>query len=439
MSDARAAHIVLDADPWQVEVIDSPAKLKTVMGGRGVGKTAGCSRNMLIKAAVETTDCEYAYFGPSYATAKKECKVIAKHRGLRPLIRQAVDQPFPMIEWRTGSRLYFRSLDGGGENALGFHLDGAVVDECHMVGEKLLDEVVRPQLAAKQGWLLLIGQHDEDGEDGWINKRFFLPGQGDNPRIRSWRIPSSLGRMFQSAEGKEELETIRQTTSDFVWRWQYLAEAVESQNKAFRNADIQRCRRDDIKTEERGDGTSTYAVGYDIGKVVDPSAEVVLKVKDREHATVVYSALRRLGEAHANQALHVAQLARVFGDAVVIIDATGTKGAAGGEEGDSYAKYYRENCPTARAFYLNTKSKQQAVQELQLAVEQGRLTISAGNDVLVSQLLRYRWNIKGSGLIEFAGPNGHDDDLVMALCMAWQAVVRNWTGDKSLGALGTLL
>jgi hypothetical protein len=423
------APVALDADAWQREVIESPARIKVVMGGRGVGKTVGLGRNVLIKDGLETQCGEFAYFGPSYATGKREARAIAKHRDLKPYVESYVDSPFPTITFRSGSQLYFRSLDRE-ENVLGYHLDGAIIDEIHKIGERALDETVRPQVAAKRGWLLLMGQHDEDGVEGWINKRFFEPGQlKDQNRVRSWRIPSSLGRMFMGEDGRSELELIRSTTPEFIWRWQYLAEAVESENKAFRSVDLLSCLRDNLVVVQKAQGSVAYAIGYDLGKVVDPSASVILEAIDREHANVANVDVRPLHEKHEMQALHLARLARLFGDATAMVDATGQQGAAGGiEEPDAYVKYYRQHCPSARAFILTPKNKARAVQNLQLAVEQGRLGIpKVGCEKLVDQLRRYRWELKG-GAIDYHGPDGHDDDLVMALVMAWYAVERGWFG-----------
>lgn len=432
---APSPGVQLDADAWQQEVIADPARIKLVMGGRGVGKTVGCARNALIKSALETIGGEFAYFGPSYAVSKREARSIAKHRALRPYVEEFLYDPFPTITFRSGSQLYFRSLDRE-ENVLGYHLNGAIVDEVHKIGERVIDEIVRPQVGAKRGWMLMIGQHDEDGEEGWINKRFYTPGQiADQQRVKSWRIPSSAGRMYQGEDGKAELELIRTTTPEFIWRWQYLAEAVESENKAFRGNDVNACIQE-IPTFDRARQNKAYCIGYDLGKIVDPSAEVVLEVVDKERANVCLASIKTLNEKHAQQALYVQRLARLFSDATVMIDATGQAGAAGGhEEPDAYAKFYKTHCPTARAFVMTPKNKMRAVQNLQLAVEQGRLGIPrSGCELLIKQLQRYRWELRGGG-IDFHGPDGHEDDLVMALTMAWYCFERGWYGVNSVRSL----
>jgi hypothetical protein len=432
--------VLLDVDPWQQEVIENKARIKLVVGGRGVGKTVGCARNMLLFAALSVVGSECAYFGPSYATAKRECRAMSRHRGLAPLVEEVSEQPFPMISWRTGSRTYFRSLDRE-DNVLGYHLNGAVVDEVHKIGERAVDEIVRPQVGAKRGWMLLIGQSDEDGEDGWLYKRFHLASKDPNNagKVASWQVPSSMGRMYQGDDGIAELALIKSTTPDYIWRWQYGAEFVESQNKVFRRDDIDRCIDGNMVPIDRAAANKRYIIGYDIGRVIDPSAEVVLEVIDRERVNVVASSIRPLGQPHEQQAIHVAQLSRVFGEALVLVDATGSTGASGGGEKDAYERFYRKACPFARGFYFQAKAKMNAIQDLQLAVEQTKIKIPPQCDKLIDQLRKYRFQRKGSGTIEYAGPDGHNDDLVAALAMAYQGASRGWTRDANMSSLGAMV
>lgn len=429
--------IELDLDPWQLEVIRSPARIKLLMAGRGAGKTVGCSRNQIIMDGLEKKDWETAYFSPSYAIAKRECKAIAKNRFLAPFIERAEDQPFPRIVWNSGSQSYFRSLDCE-ENVLGYHLNRAIVDEIHKVGERLIHEVVRPQLGAKRGGLLMMGQFDEDGEEGWLYKQFYLPGQDPaQPNFKSWIVPSGMGRQYQGAEGRAELEMLRQSTPDYVWRWQYMAEAVESQNKAFRGGDIARCVGGEEQSEARG---TPCIVGYDLGRVVDPSAQAVLGVVDKERCRVLNAELHKLGVPHEQQALHVQRLARVYGNATVMVDVSGGAGAGrAGEASDAYTKYYRDFIPTMRGFSINQRNKEGIIQALQLAIEQQKITIPPTCTDLLRQLKGYRWERRHSGGIDYHGPSGHDDDLVMALALAWYAFCRRWYGGQGGQPLETMM
>lgn len=429
--------IHLDLDPWQREVLDSPARVKTLMAGRGTGKTY-MARNQMIVDGLTRRGFETAYFSPSYAVAKREYKEIANHPVLMHRIIRTEENPFPRIVWRSGSQTFFRSLDRE-ENVLGFHLNRAVVDEVHKVGARLIHEVVRPQLGAKRGSMLLMGQHDEDGEEGWIQQEFFLPGQNPNkPEFASWRIPVSMGRQYQGESGLKELELLRGSTPDYVWRWQYLAEAVESQNKAFRPGDVTKC----IGGEEQSEACGMQCViGYDLGKVVDPSAEVVLGVVDASRCRVLGARLHRLGEPHEQQALGLQRLARVYGDPTVVGDVTG--GGQGalrpGQEVDAYVQFYRESVPNWRGFNINQTTKAQIVQNVQLLIEQGRITIPATCVDLIRQLKAYRWERRPTGTLEFHGPNGHDDDLVMALALAATGFARRWYGGQGGAPLGSLM
>lgn len=428
----------LDLDPWQREILESPARVKTVMAGRGTGKTVGCGRGQIITDGLERRGWETAYFSPSYAVAKREFQDITHNPVLMRRILRTQEQPFPRIVWRSRSQTYFRSTDRE-ENVLGYHLNRAIVDECHKIGERLIHEVIRPQLGAKRGHLMLMGQHDEDGEEGWIHKQFFQPGQQPGQTdFASWRIPVQMGRQYQGESGRRELEMLRKSTPEYVWRWQYLAEAIESQNKAFRPQDVAKCIRGEVRSEAAG---MRCIIGYDLGKVADPSAQVVLGVVNDTHCVVLDATLHRLGWPHEEQAIALQTLSRVYGDPTVVVDVTGGgQGAVrAGQEVDAYTRYYRELIPGMRGFNINQTTKVQIVQNVQLMIEQGRIGIPATCEALIRQLKAYRWERRPSGTLDFHGPSGHDDDLVMALALAVTGFMRKWYGSPGSAPLGTLI
>jgi hypothetical protein len=95
--------------------------------------------------------------------------------------------------------------------------------------------------------------------------------------------------------------------------------------------------------------------------------------------------------------------------------------------------------PTMRGFNINQTTKAQIVQNVQLLIEQGRISIPASCADLIRQIKAYRWERRSSGTLDFHGPNGHDDDLVMALALAVTGFMRKWYGGQGGKPLGTML
>jgi hypothetical protein len=411
--------------PWQLEVIECVARLMFLSAGRGAGKTTCCSRNRLVYNCLRHTDHIYSYFSPSYSIAKREFRTISKCRALRPFITDSPVDPYPQIIFSTGSKLNFRSLDRE-ENVLGEHLDGAVIDEAHVLWEDLLDSWILPQLAAKRGWALLMGQFDEGGSSdaGWLYNRYYLPGQQPNQTtFKSWIVPSSMGVMFSGEDGAAELQRIKERTNPLVFRRQYLGEPIESANLAFRADDLKGCLGGSVVS---AGGDFPVILAHDIGRTVDPAAWLAVRPVSRESLVVLNSGIRPIGERYEVGAQELSNLQRIYRAGTVIIDNSG--GGQGGhgpkESLDAFATYYKGKVNNIRPFFFSYKLKTQLAETLQLMIEQKRIQIPAELAQLRKQLSEFRWEHRR--YLSFSGPGGHGDDLVAALLMAIHATMSGW-------------
>ena len=92
-----------------------------------------------------------------------------------------------------------------------------------------------------------------------------------------------------------------------------------------------------------------------------------------------------------------------------------------------------------RAFTFTRDNKERLIGNLSLALEQGKLAIPAQFEDLHKELAGYEYKCSNSGILTFQGPGGHDDDMVMALCLAWEGVLRGWYGSRSNTGLGAIV
>lgn len=428
-ADRFYENICFEVDfPWQTEVINCKANVQYLSAGRGSGKTSCVSRVKLLKEAMENVDGEYAFYSPSYEIAKREKDRIMKEPTIRTNIVESSNQPTPFIRFCSGSIIRYRStiLE---DNLLGHHYNGIVLDEAHTHSERFIDNFVSPTLAAKRGWLLMMGQFDEMGEDGWVYKRFYLPGQKPNQdRFKSWIIPSSMGVMYSGKEGTQELESIRANIDPMTFRRQYLAQPVECANLAFRKSDLNESKVGEIVNTPKHGVPIIMAV--DIGRVCDPTAWVVCQPLNKTNMAVLNCGIRPLGEKYEVQVIEIERIRAAYGARTVIIDSTG--GGAGGHavakgvvSTDVFSAHFKRTVSHCRPYYFTRKTKSQGMQQLQLGFEQHRITIPAQLNVLHNQLAMYRWTLN-RGFCDFHGPDGHSDDLVAALCMAYEATLRGW-------------
>lgn len=438
--------MILDT-PWQLEVAACGAKIQFLAAGRGVGKTTGVARPKLAYLALANVDWTLGYFAPSYSMSIREWGRMKKEHSLKPYIEEASLIPVPFIRFTTGSTIWYRSLDRP-DNLLGFHYNFVVVDEIQSVPESLIDVVITPQLRAHDGGMLLMGQFDPEGQDGWLYKKYWLPGQADNPKVKSWRIPTSMGRAFQSPEKKADLDFARSRMAPRDWDRQYEALPIESAAHVFRGEDLKASMEALRFKLGPGDNTQVkalpgqpYVMGIDIGRVVDPSAWCVIMPWNKESGRVVSAGAWKLGQRHEVTAEKAAMLQRTFNCSTVVVDSTGGGAGQRGkvEERDVYSAFYEKTVKNARPIWITPKSKQTLIGELSLALEQKRLYIPAELTDLHRQLRTYSFSKGFNGMLSYAGPGGSDDDILMALALAWRAVVMSWWSNGTGISLNTVL
>lgn len=414
--------IVLRGTPGQREFVHAQERMLAFMAGRRYGKTFAFL-NRATRRCLKSKRFPYWYIAPVYAQAKEQYDRFIGNPALQNHIDRAVMQPYPVIHFVNGSTLAFRTFDRPA-NLRGSGLGEVFCDEIQSgYNESDFWPVVRPLISDKRGTLVIAGQFR--GEN-WYYEQMFLPGQ-DGPHKRkgykSWRFPSSQGLVYQSEEGQKELELVKEQIPRRVYEVEYECLPIANQAAVFDHQDLANAKRGEVKNHN---AYSCAVLGLDLGRVVDPSAIVGI---DPVTSTVIYAEKRPLGEKHEVGARHAAGVARRYNDAQIVVDTTGGGGGAQAGKNDAYVKFYRAQCQTMRAFTFNRENKERLVGNLSLALEQGKLAIPAQFEDLHKELASYEYKCSASGILSFQGPGGHDDDMVMALCLAWEGVLRGWYDD----------
>lgn len=405
--------ITFSGTDWQKDVTDAVFQNKfprfiSLMAGRRAGKSYE-SATLLVAMAVSKAKSVAWYIVPNYSQAMEQYERIIAYPELESFIKRFGQKPYPHIKWRNGSVTAFRSFEKP-RGLRGSGVDLVIVDEIQDINPKSFWPVIRPLISDRQGKLMIAGQHR--GLQSWYYKELFVHGLKDSPSYdplyKAYQIHSKDGLVFQTPEGKEELALVEKQMLKAIFDQEYACVPSANQASIFRYDDLEAITQGEYVTKPAS-MTAGYVVGYDLGRIVDPSAAVVID----EFGHVCYEEVRPLNEKHEVGAKQAARISRVFNNSTLIIDATG--GAQGGKVGasrDEYVKYYRTECPNMSAFYFTETSKKRAIEALGLAVEQRKITISPGCKVLREQLEQYEYKIKPSGYIEYSAPPGcHDDCL----------------------------
>lgn len=299
--------------------------------------------------------------------------------------------PFGFIE--------FKSAERDDEGLRGAGLNFAVVDEASRVSRKSWEQGIRPALADKQGRCIFIST--PKGRN-WFYEIFML-GLGGGSQFKSWKYPTYTNPYFP----KEEWEVIQKTTPDMILKQEYLAEFLEDEAQVFKNID--RCLRGSLeepKTNER------YTMGVDLGKAEDFTVITVIKNSSLQ----VVDVLRFNQIDWSLQKKQIHSLAKKYNNALCYIDSTGL--------GDPIEEDLRKSGVTTRNFKFTNESKQELVEGLIVAIEQGLIGIPycEKSEFLINELKCFSYEILPSGRLRYTAPEGLHDDGVISLGLAVRGV-----------------
>lgn len=179
-----------------------------VVAHRRAGKTVACI-NELIKSAVKTTrkDSRYAYIAPYYRQAKDVAWDYLK-RFSAPIPGIKINEGELRIDYPNGSRIQLYGADNA-DALRGLYFDGVVADEFGDWRPSVWQYVVRPALADRQGWAIIIGTprgHNEFYE------------RSEHAKYNSDWLLITIKSSASGILPESEMQAMRSEMSDEAWR-----------------------------------------------------------------------------------------------------------------------------------------------------------------------------------------------------------------------------
>ncbi len=259
-------------------------------------------------------------------------------------------------------------------------------------------EILMPLLADCAGALVLAST--PTGGIGSALHRYFERGKdGTDPRIRSFHM-RSLDNPFLNAE---YVRAQRAELTEQQWRIEWEGEWGDAQNAFFKWDDVMRC----AQIEAGANLGTRHMIGYDPAKLRDGSGVAVL-----DHSTMPRRVVRVLdlgGRDYGVQIDQVAQLSREYGNARVIVDATGG--------GNVIVDLLRAAGVPVDGVTWTANRKVAMLTALAAAVERHELLIP--HDAALLRELRWFEVKRGpSGSVRCEAAAGQKDDLICAVALA---------------------
>jgi len=218
-----AASIVIPYKPRYPQTLIHPAlethRFCVLVTHRQMGKTV-CAINHLLKSALQNTQSagRYFYISPFL----KQTKLIAwdyVKRFAAPLPGVKLSEGELCAELPTGAKIWLLGADN--PDALrGTYADGVVLDEYAQIKPDVYDEIVRPMLVSRQGWVLFTGTPKGQNQFYELYNQARLSVQTDP---KNWWCG-----VFRADEtgviAPSELENIRAHTPEHLFRQEYLCD-----------------------------------------------------------------------------------------------------------------------------------------------------------------------------------------------------------------------
>jgi hypothetical protein len=274
-------------------------------------------------------------------------------------------------------------------------LDYVVLDEAAYMEARIWQDIVRPMLVDQQGGAIFLST--PRGRN-WFWEVYQL---GMDPTQHDWiafHFPTAANPLI----ARDELETIRRSTPERVFREEYLAEFIDDAGQVFRDL-IPQVPAGAIQAPRSG---HRYVLGVDWGREQDYTAVIVLDVEGQQ--VVALDRFRDLKWSFQQE--RIAQLARHWGNAVIWAESNSM--------GTANIEALQQLDVTVYSFATTAHSKPPLIENLALAIERGDLRL-LDDPVLLNELASYSIQRLPGGGFRYSAPAGMHDDTVMALAIAW--------------------
>jgi hypothetical protein len=380
--------------PHQGQLVfhNSRARFKIMTCGRRWGKTLAAGNDMVKRVCDRPRSLGW-WVTPTYKIGNRGWKLLT--RALSGVIAPGgIRRGERTIELANGSLIEFRSADN--PDALrGEGVNHLVVDEAAMIPREAWEEALRPTLSDTKGSAVLISTPK--------GRNFFfeLFCRGNDPEYDGWEsftFPTSSNPYIDP----EEIEEARKTLPLDVFRQEYEAQFLEDSAGVFRG--MAECIRGDLEDPVRG---REYVLGWDPAKYEDFS---VFTVMDEERRHVV-AWDRFNGIDYSLQVERLGVWHRKYNNARIIMDSTGA--------GDPLLENVKKHVTRrVEGYTFTSTSKQQLIEHLAVAVQEGSVSFPKDLAVLRHELELYQYEITRAGNIRYSAPEGYHDDAVVSLALA---------------------
>lgn len=361
--------------------------------GRRFGKTE-LAKVAILEKALSCLDCwwvtpTYRMAGHVWRDLRRACRRFGKD--------VAIHNDEKRIEFALGGSISIRSAHQP-DNLRGAGLDYVVLDEAAFMAPEVWSEVIRPMLLDRQGSALFIST--PYGRN-WFWELYQLGLDAEQPNWRSFHYTSYDNPLIP----RDEIDALRSTTSERVFRAEYLAEFIDDDGQVFRGV------RDAATAPANAQPVPgrQYVAGIDWGRSNDYTVISIVDAETRQ--MVALDRFNRVGWELQRGRLQT--LCEVWQPAAVWAEENSIGSV-------NIEALQAEGLPV-RPFKMTASSKMPLIEGLALAIERGEIGLLP-DETLLTELTAYEMQRLPGGGIRFSNPPGLHDDCVISLALAWHGI-----------------
>jgi terminase large subunit-like protein len=377
----------------QREIAQHPARFKIVACGRRWGKT---SLGIIAAVGHALEGRRVWWVAPTYEMAHYPWHAFkSRFRGLW----ETKTEYNRHIELKNGGSITVKTAVNP-DNLRGVGLDFLVVDEAAFISDEIWDQILRPTLTDTKGSAMFIST---PAGRNWFHRLFQRGLDTANPHYQSWHYHTAANPRIEP----EEIEEVRKSLPERVFRQEYEAEFLADGGTVFR--DVRKAATAPFNAIPQPN--HTYVMGVDFARFQDFTVCTVMDMNTKQMVEM----LRFSGEEWNLQRSRIKALSQKWNVYSILAEHNSI--------GNPNIEALRNDQLPIAAFNTSTSTKPDLIDNLVIAIENGDVQILNDN-VLIGELETFTYHIGAGGYTKYGAPPGGHDDTVIALALAWQAAIR---------------
>jgi len=371
----------------QLRAYKSDARFRPIAAGRRSGKTTLAAAETVERALTGGSGWMGAWVTPGHSITETGFRRI-DNAVADAAIADSKESPPYRHEFKTGARLDYLTTGGTPNVSEGYNW--IVIDEAAKgIPEAAWTQELRPTLSNTGGEAMMITTPDGQG---WFYDWWHRGQSDDHPEVDSFRWSTYNADHIPDSE----VDAAREELPDRIFRQEYLAKFIDDTGGVFAVSEAT----DEYDLDAVG---GPYRCGVDLARSEDYLAIIVLGAGGRvAHLT---------RERDLSWPQIQRKVERVHGqyECPVAIDAT---------RDNKLVSDLETAGVDIRPVTFSAQKKQSLVENLAAGIESGEVTIPA-ETMLETELSVFEYETTRAGNVRYGAPDGHHDDTVDALAMAY--------------------